>query len=760
MLTPWHADRILVDPFCGSGTFPIEAAMMAANIAPGMNREFTAESWTNIIPRKLWYEAVQEAEDMIDKDVQVDIQGYDIDPDVVAAARENAKRAGVEHMIHFQQRAVADLHHPKKYGFIISNPPYGERLEEKSALPALYSQIGEAYKRLDAWSMYLITSYEDTERYIGRKADKNRKIYNGMIKTYFYQFMGPKPPRRKKGLAGYMKYSKRYIAFTFILALIFVSNFYIYAKDSSTLGAFRGAQIDNTIWSPLVAADVNGTTIRLRIENKEYTSEDEHVYMDENRNIMVPVSMLRDALNSSAHVYNKNELLVEKHSLTADFKLADDNGFVQYKGQFYASLDKLSKLLDMTCSFDTATNTLTMTDKSEGVSTVPTKYDLRERQRVSLIRDQGSYGTCWAFAATSALESALMPEEQLLFSVDHMSMSNSFNVNQYDGGEYTMGMAYLAAWQGPVYDADDPYGDGVTRDDLAAVKHVQQMLIIDGKDYQGIKEAVFKYGGVQTSLYSTIASSKTKTPYYNKQTNSYCYMGQDKPNHDVVIIGWDDNYPKENFNVDLEGDGAFICQNSWGSSFGDNGVFYVSYYDTNVGTHNVVYTDIESADNYDNIYQSDLCGWVGKMGYDKEDMYGANIFTAQSAESLRASGFYATAADTSYKLYVVKNFENEYSFKNKTLVAEGSLKNAGYYTVDFDEPVDLESGERYAIVLYINTPGSTHPMAIEYNSGEAYMSTVNLDDGEGYISYDGVAYINVKEKQDCNLCIKAFSDNR
>ena len=198
MLTPWHADRILVDPFCGSGTFPIEAAMMAANIAPGMNREFTAESWTNIIPRKLWYEAVQEAEDMIDKDVQVDIQGYDIDPDVVAAARENAKRAGVEHMIHFRQRAVADLHHPKKYGFIISNPPYGERLEEKSALPALYSKIGEAYKRLDAWSMYLITSYEDTERYIGRKADKNRKIYNGMIKTYFYQFMGPKPPRRKK----------------------------------------------------------------------------------------------------------------------------------------------------------------------------------------------------------------------------------------------------------------------------------------------------------------------------------------------------------------------------------------------------------------------------------------------------------------------------------------------------------------------------------------------------------------------------------
>lgn len=197
MLTPWHKDRILVDPFCGSGTFPIEAAMMAANIAPGMNREFTAEQWTNFIPRQLWYDAVEEAQDMVNLDVEVDIQGYDIDPEVVKAARENAKRAGVDKLIHFQQRPVAELSHPKKYGFIICNPPYGERLEEKADLPELYSQIGEAYKALDSWSMYLITSYENTERYIGRKADKNRKIYNGMLKTYFYQFMGPKPPKRK-----------------------------------------------------------------------------------------------------------------------------------------------------------------------------------------------------------------------------------------------------------------------------------------------------------------------------------------------------------------------------------------------------------------------------------------------------------------------------------------------------------------------------------------------------------------------------------
>ena len=198
MLTPWKKDRILVDPFCGSGTFPIEAAMMAANIAPGMNRSFTAEEWTNLIPKKEWYDAVNEANDLIQDDVEVDIQGYDIDPDVVRAARKNAEDAGVDHMIHFQRRAVQDLRHPKKYGFIITNPPYGERLEEKKELPKLYSDFGESFRILDSWSAYMITSYEDAERYFGRKADKNRKIYNGMLKTYFYQFMGPRPPKAKK----------------------------------------------------------------------------------------------------------------------------------------------------------------------------------------------------------------------------------------------------------------------------------------------------------------------------------------------------------------------------------------------------------------------------------------------------------------------------------------------------------------------------------------------------------------------------------
>ncbi len=197
MLTPWRKDRILVDPFCGSGTFPIEAAMMAANMAPGMKRGFIAEGWGHVASGTLWKDAREEAEELVDLSVKPDIQGYDIDDHMVSIARENAKKAGVAQLIHFQRRELQELSHPKKYGFIITNPPYGERLHDKEQMPALYQMIGERFRSLDSWSMYLISAYENAERDIGRKADKNRKIYNGMMKAYYYQFLGPRPPRRE-----------------------------------------------------------------------------------------------------------------------------------------------------------------------------------------------------------------------------------------------------------------------------------------------------------------------------------------------------------------------------------------------------------------------------------------------------------------------------------------------------------------------------------------------------------------------------------
>ena len=171
---------------------------MAANMAPGMNREFTAESWNHLVPRKYWYQAIAEANDLIDMTVTPDIQGYDIDGDMIKSAKQNAIDAGVDKLIHFQKRPVCELSHPKKYGFLITNPPYGERIGEQDEVIKLYQELAQRYAALDSWSAFIITGYEDAEKFMGRKADKNRKIYNGMMKTYFYQFNGPKPPKRTK----------------------------------------------------------------------------------------------------------------------------------------------------------------------------------------------------------------------------------------------------------------------------------------------------------------------------------------------------------------------------------------------------------------------------------------------------------------------------------------------------------------------------------------------------------------------------------
>ncbi|MDD6306859.1 MAG: lectin like domain-containing protein [Clostridiales bacterium] len=568
-----------------------------------------------------------------------------------------------------------------------------------------------------------------------------------------------------------MNYSKRFIALGGVVAITFLIKYNTFFSGYEQISNFRGGDLEEETWNPLIASSVNDNLLSVVIDNKQYTNEEYSFFMDDNLNIMVPVNILREALNCSAHVYDGKTLLVEKHSSEVEFEMeeytATVNGeeeaiispFMQKDDQYYVSLNDLSEYLDYSYSWDMQENQALASDNSVNTAIVPPKYDLREKGRVAEVRDQGSYGTCWSFAALGAMESVLLPEEQSQYSVDHMTLSNDFELTQHDGGDYTMGMAYLAAWKGPVYEDDDPYGDNRTDSDLAPVKHVQEMQIIDGKDYEKIKEAVFKYGGVQTSIYNALRSSQSYSPYFDKVTNSYCYIGTEKPNHDVVIIGWDDNYPKENFPVDLEGDGAFICQNSWGKNFGEDGVFYISYYDTNIGTHNVVYTGIEDTDNYDNIYQSDLCGWRGQLGYNKESMYGANVYTAKGAESLVAAGFYATAKDSQYELYAVRQFENESSFGEMIPVASGKLSNAGYYTVKFNQEIAVEPGEKYAIVLHIITPNSVHPMAIEYVADEETANVI-LDDGESYISSNGNKWVSIDTVEKANLCIKAFSNNQ
>lgn len=558
---------------------------------------------------------------------------------------------------------------------------------------------------------------------------------------------------------------------TIILFLAVVIKFNGIGSKNEEVEAFRGAQLESTIWNPLIAESVNEQLLSVLVDNKEMTNKDNGIYMDQNLNIMVPASTLRDSFNCSAHVYDDAELLIEKRSDEITFHLDNPevsinnekeaiSSSMTYKdGEYYVPMEIVADKLNFNYNWNIAENQAVAVNNAEETSILPPRYDLREKKRAPQIKNQGKYGTCWAFAALSAMESALMPEEEDVFAPDHMSLQNSFVLDQADGGEYTMGMAYLTAWQGPVYEEDDPYGDGESPDDLAPVKHVQEIQMIDGKDFEKIKEAVFKYGGVQTAIYSALRSSQANSPYYNSDAYAYCYMGAEKPNHEILIIGWDDNYSKDNFKMEVEGDGAFICQNSWGDGFGDNGVFYVSYYDVNIGNHNVVYTGIEETDNYDHIYQSDLCGWVGQLGYSQDSLFAANVYTATGKETIKAAGFYATGKETSYELYVVKDFQNEHSLANRVLAASGKVANAGYYTIDFEEGFDVEAGERYAIVLSIKTPGSERPMAIEY-AADGFTEDVDLSDGEGYISLRGTQWERTEENQKCNLCLKAYTDNR
>lgn len=570
-----------------------------------------------------------------------------------------------------------------------------------------------------------------------------------------------------------MRYSKRYIFFTIVLFVFILAKFNNSASELVEVESFRGARLQSSDWNPLIAASINDDVITLNIGSRSYTSKDTPLYMDDELQLMVPVSILRDSLNCSAHIYDEKKLVLQKRDLSISFFLGEDACTVNEQpvkllspmtkdaDEYYVGMKDLAELLGYDYEWDIAQNKAVGVDTMSDVGFLPYKYDLREQQRVTGVKDQGALGTCWAFATLTALESTLLPEENLSFAEDHMTLCNSFSQGQNDGGDYTMSMAYLASWQGPVLAEDDPYGDGETDPSLKAVRHVQEMQVMESGDQQKIKEAVFKYGGVQTSIYTTLQDSASTSVYYNSETNAYCYQGSEKPNHDVVIIGWDDSYSKDNFSTPPEEDGAFICQNSWGREFGENGIFYISYYDSNIGIHNVVYTKVEDVDNYDNIYQSDLCGWVGQMGYDRESIYGANVFRSKGAEQIEAAGFYATGKDTSYDVYVVKDFKDTSSLEpvNRIKVAQGQLSNAGYYTIRFNNPVDVEAGERFAIMIYITTPNAVYPMAIEYAADEL-TADVDISDGEGYISIRGSQWNRVEEQAQSNLCIKAYSSAR
>lgn len=388
---------------------------------------------------------------------------------------------------------------------------------------------------------------------------------------------------------------------------------------------------------------------------------------------------------------------------------------------------------------------------------MPSAFDLRTTDRLTEVKNQGNIGACWAFATLGAIESCLMPEVRHDFSEDHMSLTHGYELAQNEGGDFQLSLAYLARWSGPIYEEQDPYGDGVANEEAKAAVHVQEALILPKKDFSAVKRAVMTYGGVQTSIHIKDIASQAFGDAYNPETFAFFNREKKAPNHDVVIVGWDDGYSADHFNDRPERDGAFIARNSYGVDFGDEGYFYIAYEDTWVGDESIVYTRIEGNDNYDNIYQSDWLGWVGRVGFEKDSAWFANVYTAKQKEALRAVAFYATDRDTSYEVYVVPSFKGVDDYKNMTFITRGSLDYAGYYTIDFEEAVAVEGD--YSVVVKIRTPDSLLPVAAEYHLDEPWLKDVNIADGRGYMSFDGQRWESTEEILQSNVALKAFTDN-
>ena len=564
---------------------------------------------------------------------------------------------------------------------------------------------------------------------------------------------------------------KSRVSYLFIAIFICIGGYIGFRKITQTEYISQGYAMENLAdeWKRTISYSVNNNGFSLYVDGVEINAKKHGIYMDTSMILMIPYKEYRDLFNCAVNLYEDNRLMIEKANVEIELKV-DSNEIIvngatyvlttalSYKEDvLYVPIDAAVRGLGYTCNWDINTNVATVINDNPENSILPYQYSYVDKQRNANVKSQGSLGTCWATAALTALETSLMPEEKLDFSIDHMSLNNSFNLNQNEGGSSTMSTAYLLAWQGPVYEKDDPYGDGETNPDLKPVKHVQEVQMLESKDLQKIKEMVYKYGGVQSSLYTTMLNSYNYSKYYNEENYSYCYLGEEKPNHDIVIIGWDDSYPKEFFNADIESDGAFICQNSWGTDFGNNGIFYVSYYDSNIGMHNIVYTKVDDADNYSGIYQSDLCGWVGRLGYEKEEAYFANAYVARGAEFISAAGFYATGVDTEYEIYVCPDFTNSNSLNGELIkVASGTFASEGYYTVDFDEIVQVESGQKFAVMVKIKTPNAKKPVAVEYVS-DHFTETVDITDGEGYVSADGKEWVNTEGSYSCNICLKCYT---
>lgn len=557
-----------------------------------------------------------------------------------------------------------------------------------------------------------------------------------------------------------MKQYSRYVTYLILVLLLVFLQMNTISDDLSEVKAFRGGTLEDEVFEPMIAKSINEENkLKFSVDGKEMPLTNDCLFVDSKMNLLGSLSFIRDTYSCSARLYQNSDIKIQRGRQVLRLKVnsleatLNNDAFSLtaspiIEGKIaYVPLSEISQLFGFGYEWNEEKLTLSLDTKNAGKATLPDTFDLRNEERVSSIRNQGNESTCWAYAAIGALESSLLPESANAFSPNDLIDRKGYSYIDRDGGDFSQAAAYFLSWKGPKSDKSNSLD-----------YHVQGLKFFDSDDIDSIKWAIFKDGGVSTSIYIDNADENmAASKYYNPLANAYCYTGQKEPNHDVVIIGWDDDFPKEKFNGHAIGNGAFICQNSWGSSFGENGVFYVSYYDTNVGDQSVSYFDIESSLNYDEIYQSDLYGWTGQIGYQKENVLGANVFTAKTDMSIKAAGFYALDKQSFYELYFVPEFTGVDSLSNRTLVASGSLNDAGYYTIPFTTEALAEAGKKFAIILSITTPGSTEPMAIEYKS-ERIDGDIDITDGTSYISKNGIKWESVEENFNANICLKAYGD--
>lgn len=386
----------------------------------------------------------------------------------------------------------------------------------------------------------------------------------------------------------------------------------------------------------------------------------------------------------------------------------------------------------------------------------PASYDLRDHGKVSIVQDQGQYGNCWTFGTFGSMESCLLTGENWNFSENNLANLHGFDSAYGGGGDWPMSIAYLARWSGPVNETDDPYSNGAggSPSGLTVRKHAQVMYVIPNKtsatDLDTLKSMIMTYGGYYTCVYWTDSA-------YNSATAAYYYNGAEDSNHAITMVGWDDTYSRSNFSTPPPGDGAFLLKNSWGASWGKQGYFWVSYYDTRVGTGNALFLNAEATSNYASIYQYDILGWCSAYGFGSTTAWGANIFECTSAGAVSAVSFYTTAQNASYEIYVYTGVSASQP-RSGTLAATktGTATYSGYYTVALDSPVTIGSAGFFSVVIKFTTPSYNYPVAVE-EPINGYSSQATAAQGQSFISANGSSWedgcANSKTR---NCCIKAF----